>query len=255
MARHVDIHIHLTDPDYKPVEGCLMDYLRSTDMILVSVSMGLETAVRNIRLAEEFPGKVVPFIGVHPQSVGHEDLSRFIKYFESVKDKVAGIGEVGLDRSSRSDGEIGGGQLEAFRAQLELAEKCCLPVSIHSRGALKEVFENLKSYRLRGVLLHWFKGDLVDVKRAMDSGYYVSFGPALVYSKRMRMIAKSMSEEYILTETDGPVAYGACFGGRMALPTFLSSVTFALASTLKRTYWDVLKMVYENSMRYLGLRL
>jgi len=255
MARPVDIHIHLTDEEYRPLSGYLKIFLKSIDMVLVSVSTGLKTAVENIRLAEEFPGIVIPFIGVHPQTSDGEDLGRFLDYFESVKGRVVGIGEIGLDRKPRSTQSIGEKQHTAFRVQLELAEKLGMPVSIHSRGALEEVFEVLTSYSLKGVLLHWFSGGLADAKRATDRGYYASFGPALVYSKRMRMVAKGMCEEYILTETDGPVHYGGCFDGRMALPTFLSSVLFALASALGRPYEDILKMVYENSIKYVGLKL
>lgn len=255
MAKLVDIHIHLVDEDYRSLFGYLKAYLKSSDTILVSVSVDLETSIENVKLAAEFPGKVVPFVGVHPQMAGRADIDGFLDYLVKVKDVAVGVGEIGLDRRLGSKQELSEEQKKVFRVQMEVAEKLGKPVSLHTRGTLKEIFESLPSYRLKNVLLHWFAGNEDDLKVAVDRGYYASFGPAMVCSKNKRRLVASMPQEYILTETDGPVRFGGCFRGRMALPTFLPSVLFALVSVLNMPYDDVLVLIYRNSERYLGVKL
>ena len=255
MASPVDIHIHLTDEEYTGLFPYLQTYLKATNMILVSVAVDFETSVKSIKLAEAFQSKIVPFIGIHPQNAEAADLDRFQQLLDQTKGSAAGIGEIGLDRRLGSADKISEAQLKTFTMQLEAAEKQGKPVSIHSRGTLAEILGILPSYRLKGVLLHWFAGELQELCEATSRGYYASFGPALVYSKNKRRLAASMPSEYILTETDGPVHFGGCFGGKMALPAFLPSVLFTIASVLKLPYDDAVTLVQRNSERYLGADL
>lgn len=255
MASPVDIHIHLTDAEYNSLFPYLQAYLKATRMILISVAVDFETSVKSVKLAEEFHNNIVPFIGIHPQNAEAADLDRFQQLLDRAKGSAAGIGEIGLDRRLGSADKISEAQLKTFTMQLAVAEKQGKPVSIHSRGTLAEILEMLPSYRLKGVLLHWFAGELQELHEATSRGYYASFGPALVYSKNKRRLAASMPSEYILSETDGPVHFGGCFGGRMALPTFLPSVLFTLASVLKMPYDDTVTLVQRNSERYLGAEL
>ncbi len=252
MAHPVDIHIHLTDKDYSNVFPYLKTFLKITDMLLVSVAVDFDSSVESVKLAKEFQGKIIPFVGVHPQMTEAANLDIFEKFLSKAESSIGGIGEIGLDRRLGSTDRISGAQRRAFKMQLEVAEKLGKPVSIHSRGTLPEVLEILTSYRLKGVLLHWFAGDVRELNEATSRGYYASFGPAMVYSKNKRRLATLMSSEYILTETDGPVHFGGCFGGRMALPAFLPSVLFTLASVLRMSYDDTVTLVQRNSERYLG---
>ncbi len=255
MAKPVDIHTHLADESYRNTLLYLKTYLKYSDIILVSVSVDIKTSIENIKWKEEFPDKVIPFVGIHPQMADQADMSKFQAYLMKVKDFAIGLGEIGLDRRMGSMQDLNEVQKKVFTMQLEFAERLRKPVSIHTRGTLNETFEILSSYHARSVLLHWFAGDEDDLKNVIDRGYYASFGPAMVYSKRKRLLVASMPPEFILTETDGPVRFGGCFGGRTAYPTFLHSVLFELASVLHMSYDNVLSMIHSNSERYLGLDL
>jgi TatD DNase family protein len=137
-----------------------------------------------------------------------------------------------LDGSYSQDAEFLKTQEQVFEEMLILAEKYSLPVSVHSRGASLKTIEFLSRYRLNGVLLHWFAGTESELAKANQKGYFVSFGPATVYSNRMQRLACKASTDLMLIETDGPVSYGACFEGRMAEPTFLASVWHSLSHLL-----------------------
>src|ERR687889_1168410 len=93
---------------------------------------------------------------------------------------------------------------------LRLAESTKKPVSIHSRRALDYILETICSYNIEGVLLHWFTGDEKQLKKSMDMGLYVSYGPAIVYSNEKKISLKNTDRDRILVETDGPVRYSRC---------------------------------------------
>ncbi len=244
----IDSHIHLSDDEYASIEDDVVDMLRVLNIKAVSVSMDTRTAVRNLSLAERYKDVIIPFIGLHPWCVDNEDLDAFTSFLISNIDRVKGIGEIGLDGSYSNNYK----QKHVFEAMLSMAEKYNKPVSIHSRRAIDDVLDMLSSYRLKCVLLHWFSGSKKQLARANSMGYYVSYGPVLVYSEEKRVLLRNSSLDLVLIETDGPVRYGSCFNNAMALPSFLVSVAYALSDTLNITYADAEEMLLKNSLRYLG---
>jgi len=250
----VDAHIHLSDPDFDKELPYIISFLKNSDMILLSNSMDLESSIRTLELSESLYGKLLSFVGIHPWSAQSENLERFEAFLNKEKNLIHGIGEIGLDRKYAKDEEAYKGQISVFEKQLEFAGRLRKPVSIHSRSSQKDVIDIVSSFRLKGVLLHWFSGDYQQLNRAMDRGYYVSFGPTIIYSKKSRALAERASRDLILTETDGPVRY-FCFENKPALPTFLPSVVFALSSVLKSSFYDMAELVLKNSSSYIDMEL
>lgn len=250
-AKLVDVHVHLTDEEFSNLSAQIMSMLRSLNIKAVSVSMDMTTAKKNLALADSYSDLVVPFIGIHPWSAG-ENLDDFSNFITNNSDKIAGIGEIGLDRKYVSDEDGYRRQKQVFESMLSFAEKLGKPTSIHSRGSLDDVLHTLQSYNLKGVNLHWFAGSKKQLKRATDAGYYVSYGPELVYSEDKRSLLIDTPRELVLVETDGPVRYSRCFENKTALPSFLPSVVFTLARTLRLNYDDVCSMLIHNSANYLG---
>lgn len=254
-AKLVDAHVHLTDEEFSSLSEHIMKMLRTLNIKAVSVSMDMATARKNLVLTSSHNDIVIPFMGIHPWSSG-ESLDDFSDFVTSNSSKIAGIGEIGLDRKYVADKEDDyRRQRQVFELMLSLAEKLGKPTSIHSRGSLDDVLSTLRSYNLKGVLLHWFAGSKKQLKNATDAGYYVSYGPALVYSEDKRSLLSDTPREFVLVETDGPVRYSRCFANNTALPTFLPSVVFAVARTLRLDYDAACNMLMQNSQKYLGHEL
>jgi len=248
----VDAHIHLTDEEFSNLSGQIMSMLRSLNMKAVSVSMDMATAKKNLEFASAYSDVVIPFMGIHPWSAS-ESLDDFSDFVASNISRIAGIGEIGLDQKYVAGNEDGyRRQKHVFESMLSFAEKLGKPTSIHSRGSLDDILPILQSYNLKGVNLHWFAGSKKQLKQATDAGYYVSYGPALVYSEDKRSLLSDTPREFVLVETDGPVRYARCFENKAALPSFLPSVVFALARTLRLNYDDACGMLIQNSANYLG---
>lgn len=250
----VDAHIHLSDPDFEKELPYIISFLKNSNMLLLSNSMDLESSMRTLELSKSLHGKLLSFVGIHPWSAQSENLERFETFLNEEKNLTHGVGEIGLDRKYAKNEEDYKRQIFVFEKLLEFAEKLRKPVSIHSRDSQKDVIGIISSFRLEGVLLHWFSGDYQQLNRAMDRGYYVSFGPTIIYSKKSKALAERTSRDLILTETDGPVRY-FCFEGKPALPTFLPSVVFALCSILKLSFYDLAQLVLKNSSSYMDKEL
>ncbi|MFQ5969722.1 MAG: TatD family hydrolase [Nitrososphaerales archaeon] len=133
-----------------------------------------------------------------------------------------------------------------------MAEKLGKPTSIHSRGSVDDVLDKLQSFKLKGVLLHWFSGSKNQLKRATDLRCYVSYGPVLVYSEHKKSLLRDTPRELVLVETDGPVKYSKCFEDKAALFSFLPSVAFAIARTLNIDYHYACAILKQNSEKYLN---
>ncbi len=238
---HCDSHLHLADcPD---ISG-LLELAGRVGVRLWSNSTCVADARTNLELKQRFPERMEAFVGVHP-SRSNEAVDPAV--LESLVVRAAGVGEAGLDPKYSST-SAGGAQLRLFVKQLELAEKFEKPVQVHSRGAEMACLDCLDSFHPPAVLLHWFEGAEL-AERAAAKGYYVSFGPALLYSRKLARIAGSYPRELILTESDAPVSYSA-LGENLAGPLLIPSVVFFLSSLLGVDFEEMAERISENSRRY-----
>lgn len=255
MSVLVDTHIHLTDEEFVGLLQPIMNMLRTLNIKAVSVSMDIVTSTKNMELISSDGDVMIPFVGIHPQSA-NESKENFTDLVSKNVNKIAGIGEIGLDRKYVSNDEDGyNKQKNVFEHMLAIAERFDKPTSIHSRGSVDDVLDILQSYKLKGNLLHWFTGNKKQLRRAIDMNCYMSYGPILVYSKDKRSLLRDTPKELVLVETDGPVRYASCFEDKTALPSFLPSVVFILAKTLNINYEDACDILMQNSQRYLDLVL
>jgi len=252
-----DAHIHLTDSEYSGYLQHLLNTLRSLKINSCSVTVNLETSIRSLNLfGEDTKDIVTQFLGIHPE-FADEELNGFENLLKQNLSVVDGIGEVGIDTSYElRNGASYNRQKFVFHTMLCLAEKYNKPVSIHSRNSVDDVLDIVGTHRLRGTLLHWFSGSAEQLKRAMDMGLYVSYGPSLVYSKVIKESFLKADRELILVETDGPVRYHRCFNNLVSMSSsFLISVIHSAAYLLKIPYHQMIEQLHCSSERFLGRSL
>ena len=246
-----DAHIHLSDPDLREILPQILLEAKITGKMLIAVAVDAETSALNLKISEDVCELVKPFIGIHPWSSKTEDMGA-ITTRTIDPTRFAGIGEVGLDRKYARDEDEYQRQKVVFESMLELAERLQKPLSIHSRGSVEDVLSTLSTFNLRGVLLHRFSGSTNQLKEACARGYYISYGPAVVYSKKTKQLASETPLDLILTETDGPVRFGAAFQNRIALPPFIPSIVYTLATLHKLNFEEMRSIIFRNTLRYLG---
>ena len=137
---------------------------------------------------------------IEPQAVGiHPWMAEKEAFDEAIFDNAVAVGEIGLDFACDVNRDT---QERVFRAQLTQAEKRNLPVILHCVRAFEPIMKILAEYRLRAVIFHGFIGSVQQAKRAIDAGYYLSFGPNTFRSPKTIAALQSTPEYKLFAETD-----------------------------------------------------
>ena len=241
-VRFVDSHLHLGEPQ----ASALLALAAANDTLLVTCGTNRRTSEEGLRLAGTHPERVKAFVGVHPSEA---EKQGDLLWLERALPGATGSGEIGLDPTYPSGGSRGA-QARVFLTQLEQARKLRKPVQVHSRGAEESVLETLGGFRLRGVLMHWLESEGA-LPSAVERGFFVSFGPALLYTKRLQRMAARCPSDQVVVETDSPVAFRP-LGGASG-PSLIPSVAFKLAALWGVGFVDARAAVARNALRFLGM--
>lgn len=247
----IDSHIHLSDPEYDSDIPFIVKLMEVLHIKACCVSEDLLSSKKSLELSKKSE-LIFPFVGIHPGK-STETFEPMQELINKNNSKIAGIGEIGLDSTYVSSPSEFQRQEELFKEQLGLAEKLQKPISIHSRKTLDKIYEIIPSYSLKGKVLHWFDGNKQQLSKAMDLGFYVSFGPLLVYANDKQALLPKTELDRILVETDGPVKFSRCFSLKTAQVSFIPSVIFCASKTLKKTYDEMSIILENNSNAFLGI--
>jgi len=247
----LDSHIHLSDPEYDSDIPYIIKCMKKMHIKACCVSEDLLSSKKTIDLSKKTE-LILPFVGIHPGKADEkiEPLQELIN--QNISD-IAGIGEIGLDSTYVSSELEFQRQEDLFRGQLAIAEKTQKPISIHSRKTLDKIYEIIPSYSLRGMVLHWFDGSKQQLTKAMDLGFFVSFGPLLVYAKDKQVLLSKTEINRILVETDGPVKFSRCFALKPAQVSFIPSIIFCASKVLRKPYDEFSAILEKNSNDFLGI--
>ena len=255
---YVDSHIHLSDKQYQNYHNIIFNYIRQANVQSICVSEDFYSSVEALSFKERFfknSELFRVFVGIHPQfATVHSDMRFFEALFQSKLDYIDGIGEIGLDPTYTKlepDNTLER-QKSILEEMLNTAEKNNKPVSLHSRRSVNEILEILPSYKIRSAVFHWYDGNKSNLKRINDKGYFVSFGPYLLYSSDKQTLLTEADIDLILVETDGPVKYKHCFDGVLTSPALVISVVYSASVLLKKSFDDLSEILYENSTRFLN---
>jgi len=215
------------------------------------VSMDYNNSLQTLELAKK-SNLILPFIGIHPECA-NEELENISKLIEDKHDHISGIGEIGLDPTYVNKNEDAVKQNHVFETLLSFAEKFNKPVSIHSRKSLDDVFEIMTSYDTKHALLHWFDGSKKQLQKAMDMGFFVSYGPVMIYANDKQTLLSKTDESKILVETDGPVRFSRCFEMKSGQISFIPSVIFCASKILGKPFDEMASLLESNSNSFLGI--
>lgn len=181
-------------------------------------------------------------LGLHPLEVAKVDLESEMALFSGYAAHTSYIGEVGLDFSRDGRGSLVK-QEKAFDAILAIPGVTEKILSVHSRGAAKEVITRLRQAGASRVVLHWFTGGIRDLDDALDAGFYFSINPVMTRSVKGRTIIDRLASARVLVESDGPYAR---IDGRELEPRDVCLAFGYLAKQWQMTSDEVSAEVAEN---------
>jgi len=254
-VEYVDAHVHFADSGY---EGKVEEIVRAATIHgvakMLTNATDYHSSLQTIGIAKSFPEQVLGAVGVHPSAILQSEnlhLPEFRKLIGENSSWITAIGEIGLDGKYTQDEQIRAKQSEVFRFFLGLAEEKHLPVVVHSRLAISETLNALAQYQLPRVLMHWYDGPTDSLFLLKERGYWISIGPALLYSRKITDIARKVDDKMILTETDGPVRYRGIFGNELTKPWFVADVVKKLADVRETDLATARSNVFSNFQRFL----
>ena len=179
---------------------------------MIAMGVNAEHNRRTAEMATSWPA-VWAGLGHHPAEEPDPDLEQIRAL--AAGERVVAIGEVGLDFEHGSvERNV---QMSRLDSLFGLAVELDLPVSIHNRGAAKEVAQLIAAHPgLRGVM-HYFALGWRDAEAFLALGFYLSFAGLITRPSRgeLRDVVKACPADRLLLETDSP--YGNAHK-RMGVP-------------------------------------
>ncbi|MCD6547769.1 MAG: TatD family hydrolase [Nanoarchaeota archaeon] len=203
--KYVDVHAHMNEDIFNKDRDKILKECENKGILVINCS-GEPKANRDSLKLLKYPNVRI-CLGIYPIQTAEMKDSEFFKelnFIEENKDKIVGIGEVGLDFYWIKDETKRYLQMERFKEIIWLANKLRLPLNVHSRDAEKQTIAILSKMAHVPVVLHAFNGDVKLAKFGASQGFYFSIPPSIVRSKRKQEIVKALPIERILTETDSP---------------------------------------------------
>jgi len=167
-------------------------------------------------------------IGHHPLEAGEPDIDAMREL--AADPNAVAIGEIGLD-FEHTGGPDRDQQLSVLDAMFSLATELDLPVSIHNRGAERELLDAIGEYpRLRGVM-HYFTLEWEWAQRFLDAGFYLSFAGVITRPSRqtLREVVRQCPADRLLMETDSPYGNAQKRMGVPNRPAYLIDTAEAVA--------------------------
>lgn len=253
----IDTHCHLYLEDFADdivaimqradKEGVKQFYLPAIDSTVFAALLKLE---------QQYPGRCIAMSGLHPCSV-KENFREELKLVEQslTKRKFAAVGEIGLDfywdRSFEKE------QYIAMHEQIEWALHYDIPIVIHSRDSIKQTIEVVREHQrgnLKGIF-HCFNDTHESATEIIDLGFFLGIGGVLTYkNSTLPVVAKQISLEYMVLETDAPYLTPVPFRGKRNESSYIKYTAAKLAELKGVGIEEIASATTANAQKIFGVK-
>ncbi len=247
-----ETHAHFDDDAFDADREELISSLPSYGVmraVTAGSSMATSEAAAALAASHE---NIYAAVGVHPsdtEGLTEADMERLAALY--AQDKVAAIGEIGLDYHwPEPDRET---QLTWFSRQLALAKELDAPVVIHSRDAARDTLDMVRTEGAGLVMdIHCFSYGVEMAREFLSLGHYLGIGGVLTFKngRKLREVAAYAPLDRILLETDCPYLAPEPFRGRRNSSFYLPYVVREIAR-IKGLYPEEAEAItWENARRF-----
>jgi TatD DNase family protein len=218
---------------------------------VITVAENLPDAERNLELAAKYP-QLKSAAGLYPTCLDLDAMETMISFIRRERERLVGIGEVGLDFwvvKEEPEKEL---QREIFVRFIDLSLELDLPLNVHSRSAGRHAVALLLERGARKVQLHAFDGKAAAALPAVEAGFFFSVPPSIVRSRQKQKLVKQLPLSSLLIETDSPVL-GPVPDERNE-PANAALVVAAIAELKNIEREEVLEATYQNTSQLYGFQ-
>ena len=257
MMNIFDTHTHLNVDNFAGKEAEEIAFARELGVTKMNiVGFDAETIEKSLALSRQYD-ELYSTIGWHPTEAG--------SYTQEVEDmlvshlhapKVIALGEIGLDYHwMTTPKEM---QERVFRRQIQLSKDLDLPFVVHTRDALDDTYEIIKSEGVGscGGIMHSYSGSLEMAERFIQLGMMISFSGVVTFKKAVDVqeAAQNLPLDKILVETDAPYLAPVPKRGRENRTAYTRYVVDKIAELRGLMSEEVAQATYENALRIFNLK-
>ncbi len=226
--------------------------------IIINVGTSLIESKNCVMLAKAFEG-VYATVGIHPNDTTDQwrnelkELEALLK--EKEANKIVGVGETGLDKHY-PDYNLQR-QVDAFRAQIELALSYKVGLVIHSRDAYDETLRALEEYARHEprAVMHCFSYDQTFADQVISWGFKIGIGGPITYPKNneLRLVVKAVKLSDMVLETDAPFLPIQSMRGKRNAPQYIKAIAEYIAELRQQPFVDVAAQTTQAAQKLFNL--
>lgn len=201
----IDVHCHLDL--LENLENVLDNSRDKKVEKIVSAGVDIETNRKMLKMSKEHK-EIDCVLGIYPDEalkLSDEKIEEEINFIRANKNKIIGIGEVGVDFSKGEKDR--GRQLKIFEKFIALSLELNKPIIVHSRKAEVECIEALDKLGAKKVLIHYFSGSMKLVDRIIKNDWFLSTPTCVKRSEHFQNLIKIVPIKQLLCETDSPYSH------------------------------------------------
>ncbi len=251
MIPLIDTHCHIDSQQFDADFDAVLQRAEAAGVEHIFLpNVDMDSIKKVLQLAQEYPGFILPMIGIHPTEIGDDYLSDLSIIHQYLSRQVfVAVGEIGVDLYW--DKTYKKQQMLAFEKQVEMALAFHLPVNIHVRDAFNEVFEVLERFESEPVhgIFHCFSGSKEIAERIFRLGdFYLGIGGVLTFKNaKLGEVIKHIGLERIVLETDAPYLAPTPFRGKRNESAYLVNIVEHLSTLLSMSVEKVAELTTQNA--------
>lgn len=244
-----DSHAHYNDEKFDEGRDKLIEEIYKGEVTkIINAGYSIESSKKALDIAKNYDFMYAT-AGISPNDIDNfkeEDLN-IIEELGRNKKCVA-IGEIGLDYHwDKENKEL---QKKVFISQIEIANRLKLPIVIHTREAIFDTLEILKTNKCskKGVF-HCCPLNIDLVREGLKLGFYISFAGPITFknSKNAEEVIKMVPNERILIETDSPYLSPEPLRGKRNDSRNVKYIAQKIAEVKEIEIEEIAKITYNNA--------
>ena len=199
----IDTHCHVYEEEMSNYKD-IIDECEKQNISMIVNAVDIESSKDVINLSKTYKN-VYSAIGLNYDTIDRVEENDLIELEELIKsEKIVAIGEIGLDYYWTKDNKDK--QIKYFKEQLKLSKKYDLPVIVHARESVQDVYDILKEMDIHKGSMHCYSGSLEMAKEFIKLGFKIGIDGPITYknNKKGIEVVKNIDLKDILLETDSP---------------------------------------------------
>ena len=242
----IDTHCHVYKGEMNNYEEIIKSCLEKGISLIIN-SVDINSSKDIINLSKKYKN-VYASIGLNYDKIDDVTEEDLVFLEELIKlENIKAIGEIGLDYYWTKDNKEK--QIEYFKKQLLLAKKYDLPVIVHARESIQDVYNIIKESGVNKGSMHCFSGSLEMAKEFIKLGFKIGVDGPITYknNKKGVEIIKNINLRDILLETDSPYLPPEPKRGEQNTPLNLKYITKKIAEIKNISEVEVIEVTTNNA--------